>query len=255
MLGRMRVSVIVPGAGEGRRMGSGGDAKPFLTIGGETVVGRTLAALDRSTLVDDIVLVMRAEDLGRARAISSGKLRVTIAGGATRQESVRLGLEAVKALRAGTGGGPGGPQDSDHPGIIVVHDAVRPFVRTALIDAVITAAASDGAAVAAVRSRDTVRIQKDLRGPGATPDRSSCWLVQTPQAFHFDLFESSLAAASREGFFGTDEASIVERSGARVTIVEGDPSNIKITTPGDLEYAAALERTPGGSPAAPDVLS
>jgi 2-C-methyl-D-erythritol 4-phosphate cytidylyltransferase len=148
------------------------------------------------------------------------------AGGARRQDSVRLGLERL---------------DPDCE-IVVVHDAVRPLVSPALIDRLAEAADRDGAAVAGLPVTDTIKIVAPGRRVRSTPARDSLWAVQTPQAFRVALLREAHARGKKDGVEATDDAMLVERLGKTVAVLEGDPSNIKITTPEDLLLAEALLR-------------
>jgi len=223
-----RVCAIIPAAGSGTRMGRGdARSKTLIPLRAVPVILRTLGRFEESAAVDDVVVTLREADIGSVRDLIAGagfrKVREVIPGGAERQDSVRLGFASKTAAAAG---------------IIVVHDAVRPLVTAGLIERVIRAAHREGAAVAAVRPKDTVKIE--LSGALETPDRGRCWLAQTPQAFRRDLFAEGLERAGKEGFHGTDDVSLVERLGRVVSIVEGSYNNVKITTPGDLAIAELL---------------
>jgi 2-C-methyl-D-erythritol 4-phosphate cytidylyltransferase len=153
------------------------------------------------------------------------RLAAAVAGGAERQDSVRAGLRAL-------------PGDVS---FVAVHDAARPLVRAADVARVVAAAREHGAALLAVRVRDTL---KRVRGGRVveTPPRDECWAAQTPQVFRRDWLEEALAKAEADGFLGTDDAQLVERLGLPVRVVEGDPANLKITFPEDLALAEARLR-------------
>jgi 2-C-methyl-D-erythritol 4-phosphate cytidylyltransferase len=126
----------------------------------------------------------------------------------------------------------------DAAAVIVVHDAVRPFITGALIDRVVAAARAGGAAICALPIAETVkRVRESV--VEATVDRSGLWAVQTPQAFRAELLREAHEKARRDGFLGTDESMLVERLGQSVTVVPGLPENVKITTPDDLRRARA----------------
>jgi len=225
-----RVCAIIPAAGAGTRMGPAAPAgKPLAGVGGTPVIVRTLKAFQDSPEVDDIVIAARPAEIGAigdlARGAGIAKLREIVPGGSERQDSVRICFSTP----AGKGAG-----------VIVVHDAARPFVKRDLIARVVRAALATGAAVAAVRPKDTIKIREGdfLR----TPERESCWLAQTPQGFRREVFAEALDRAEKEGFRGTDDVSLIERLGKSVTIVEGSYENIKITTPGDLGIAELIAR-------------
>lgn len=202
-------------------------SKTLIPLEDSPVILRTLRRFEECAGVDDVVVMLREGEIGTVRDLLVGagvtKVREILPGGRERQDSVRLGFSSATAAEAG---------------IIVVHDAVRPFVTVDLIDRVIRAAHRDGAAVAAVRPKDTVKLES--AGGLETPERGRCWLAQTPQGFRRDLFGEGLEKAMKEGFYGTDDVSLVERLGRNVTIVEGSYDNVKITTPGDIRVAELL---------------
>ncbi len=228
----MKTTAIIAAGGAGRRMG-GRVPKQFLMLAGRPVLRHTLERFAGAPGIDAIVLVLPAADLERGRELTQG-LGVAcsvVAGGETRQESVRRGFEAAA--------------DAD---LLVVHDGARPLVSRQLIEQVREAAVQYGAAIAAVPAKDTL---KEVDGDGRierTIDRRRIWQAQTPQAMRRDLLETALQVAAAAGFVGTDEASLLEHAGFSVTVVEGDPNNIKITVPADL---AVAERLLGGGGAPP----
>lgn len=217
-----RVAVVIPAAGAGRRMG--GERKQFRTLGGAPVLVRTLEAFERHPTVQAIVVagpVGEADDLGdELRGYGLTKLHAVVEGGATRQESVGRGLAAV----------PAGTE------IVLVHDAVRPFLPADRLGAVIEAARAHGAAALAVPMADTVRRGDDAFGP--TVPRDGLWRMQTPQAFRLDLLRDAHARFTEVS--GTDEVELVQRLGQAVRIVEGSALTFKITTPADWQLAEAL---------------
>ena len=228
----MSVQAIIVAAGRGVRM-EASRPKAFLSLAGRTLLERTLAAFLAHPKIDHVVAaVPDPDEAGRILGRSAGRA-VLVRGGATRQESVSRGLAALPAAA---------------DGIILVHDAARPLVTNDVIDAVIEAALRSGAAVPAIVPSDTI---KKLAGDGAveaTLPRESLRLAQTPQGFRGATLRAAYARAEREGFTGTDDSVLVERAGGRVTIVEGSPRNIKITTPLDLLLAEAIlaRETVGG---------
>jgi 2-C-methyl-D-erythritol 4-phosphate cytidylyltransferase len=156
------------------------------------------------------------------------KVRAVVPGGEERQDSVRLALASAVAGGAG---------------IVMVHDGARPFVDGELIAKVAEAALASGAALAAVRPKDTVKIAGAAAGTITTPERASCWLAQTPQAFRTEVFVEAAERAFVDRFRGTDDVALVERLGVKVVIIEGSYRNIKITTPEDVEIAEILLKT------------
>ena len=218
----MPVCVIIVAGGRGERMG-GGVPKQLLDLGGRSVLERSVAAFDRHQAVDAIVVVLPGELLASASRLTGDVRRPcqSVAGGERRHDSVQRGLAAV-------------PGDCD---LILIHDAARPFVDGALVDRVIAAARRTGAAVPAVRARDTVkRVPVGQHLVAGTIPRDEIWLAQTPQGFR----RATLEAAIGSGWSGadiTDEAMLAEQTGHAVEIVPGDERNVKITTPDDLAAA------------------
>ena len=219
------VSAIIAAGGAGKRLGAG-RPKQLVRLGGVTILQRAVDAFDRCGSIDEIVLVVPpALAGGRVPADTPGgtPLRV-VAGGARRQDSVARGFEAV-----------GGS------GIVVVHDAARPFCSPDLIARTIDAARRHGAAVAAVPVQDTLK-QRSVGGGrfvGRTLARDRIVRAQTPQAFRFDVLADAVRLG-RTGVEATDEAGLAERAGHRVALVEGDSGNFKITTPRDFAAARRI---------------
>ena len=222
-----RVAAIVVAAGQGVR--AGGDLpKQFRRIGGDTLLQHALSAFVGVPGVSLVQPVIRAEDLALVRTLTDGMNILTpISGGATRQASVRAGLEALEPRK---------------PDIVLVHDAARPFASANLIARAIAAAEKTGAAIPALPVTDTVK-RVDADGIiETTLDRNSIRLVQTPQAFAFPaLLEAHRRAAAqgREDF--TDDAALAEWAGMKVSVFEGEPGNIKLTTPDDFMRAEAAQ--------------
>ena len=218
-----RVVAIIPAGGRGSRMG-GERPKQYLLLGGRPLLWHVLNCFEESSLVGGIVLVLRPEDMDycRCQVLEPGgfrKIRAVVPGGRERCDSVGAGLQAT------------GPEDE----IVVVHDAVRPFVSQALLQRVIEAAVAHRAAIAGLPVRETI---KQVEGGRIvqTPDREGLWSAQTPQAFHRDLLLEAHACMP-PGVGATDDAVLVERLGCGVRMVEGDAANLKITTPEDLAWA------------------
>ncbi|NIQ92860.1 MAG: 2-C-methyl-D-erythritol 4-phosphate cytidylyltransferase [Desulfuromonadales bacterium] len=229
----MKTIALIPAAGMGRRMQAGIN-KQYLHLGGRPILAHTLALFDGHPRVDRIIVISPAEEIDFCRTevverFGFAKVRAVVAGGAERQDSVRNGLQAASA----------GADD-----IVLVHDGVRPLLPPALIDAAIDTAGRDGACIVGVPVKDTVKNVENGTVV-ATPDRRRLWLAQTPQAFRFALLDEAYRRAASEGYAGTDDASLVERLGHPVAMVEGSYRNIKITTPEDLILARAFldERT------------
>jgi len=220
----MHRSVIVVAAGRGARMG-GATAKAFVPLGGVPMLVYSLRTLAQISGLTSLILVVGAEYVGQAEEVLDrlGPWPVAIqvvSGGAERQDSVAAGLALVDA--------------SAH--VILIHDAARPFVSLACAEACATDAAAHGAAIVAVPVRDTVKVVDD-HTIAQTLDRQRIWLAQTPQAFRSTILRAAYAQARRDGMLATDDAALVERLGATVRIVLGEPANQKITTPDDLRWA------------------
>jgi 2-C-methyl-D-erythritol 4-phosphate cytidylyltransferase len=222
------VAVLIPAGGVGTRLGRR-TPKQFLSVGGEAILAATVRHFRRHPRLAAIVVAAPAAHTDRARRLL-GRGVTVVAGGATRQESVRLALDAA----------PHGAR------IVVVHDAVRPFITRALVDAVLAAARADGAAICALPVAETVKRVRDGLVE-ATVDRNGLWTVQTPQAFRAEILREAHDKARRDGVTGTDDAMLVERLGHRVRVVPGLPDNVKITTPDDLRRARGA-CTPGPRP-------
>lgn len=230
----MKVFVIIPAAGLGTRMSApaGGlksKSKQFFELQGTPILVHTLRKFDECDRVNEIVVALRANEKAGFEATTAQEhfrkpIRV-VEGGEHRQDSVANALRSLNAA------------DDD---IVLVHDAVRPFVHQETILGVIEGVSKYGAAIAGIPAIDTVK-QVDRTADGAvviaTVPREKMVLAQTPQGFGVGLIRKSFAEATTDGFVGTDEASLIERSGGTVHVVMGSPRNIKITTPADLDLA------------------
>ncbi len=226
----MICAALVTAAGVGKRMGGGGP-KQYLDLEGMPIAVRSLLAFSRHPKIDSIVLTVRPgdEDLCRSSLLEPfdlAKVVQIVAGGASRQASVFNGLKRV-----------------EHTDITAIHDAARPLVSAETIDATLLGAESAGAAMAGVRVRETVK--RKIGDQLETVPRDDLWLARTPQTFRTDLIIEAHRAAVRDGFVGTDDASLVERLGRPVMVVEDSDRNIKITTPEDLGLARLLLTGPG----------
>jgi len=222
----MNIAVIIPAAGQGRRMDQK-MSKQFMLLGGEPILKRTLDAFLGEPLVTSVTLVVPKADVEAVSsqyAAGSGKLRPVVAGGRERQDSVHNGLKSLSA-------------DTD---VVLVHDGVRPFVTQAMIRNTAQAASEHGAAVAAIPVNDTLKRVGDGGFIEGGVSREGLWRMQTPQAFRYPLLVEAFEQAGRDGFYGTDEVSLVERLGVKVIVVEGAETNIKITRPEDLVLAEVL---------------
>lgn len=206
--------------------------KQFLQIGDAPVIVHTLRKFDQAKTIAAIVVAIRAEDRASFEELLAAekfsKPVILADGGRTRQESVQNALDAA-------------PADAD---VAAVHDAVRPFVTPALIDKAVRLAAAEGAVILGMPAVDTVKqvTQKIVQ---ATLPRERIMMAQTPQAFQIGLLREAYAVADREGFVGTDEASLLEHLGRDVHVMRGSWRNIKITRPEDIPLARFLLETEG----------
>ena len=221
-----RVAAVVVAAGRGQRVG-GDVPKQYRSIAGEPVIRPALAAFLSHPQIHAVQPVIHAHDAEAFRAATTGLQGLSpVWGGATRQASVRAGLEALRAIG---------------PDFVLIHDAARPFLTGALITRAIDAAAEHRAAVPAVAVADTVKKVDERETVIETLDRSRLRLVQTPQAFAFDLIIEAhvrAATAGREDF--TDDAALAEWAGHRVTVFPGETTNVKLTTNDDFIRAEAI---------------
>lgn len=229
MVRAMRVAALVLAAGRGERLRAA-EPKALLSVAGRSLVVHAIEALAACDAVDAIVPVLPADALDRVAPALLGdaarrKLWPAVAGGAERQDSMRAGLAALPASVE----------------LVAVHDAARALVQPGDVARVIAAAERIGAALLAVPVRDTLKRVESGR-VAATVARESLWAAQTPQVFRTALLREALEKADADGFRGTDDAQLVERLGAPVAIVEGDPGNLKITWPADLAWAEAALR-------------
>jgi len=226
MLSGVRIGVVVPAAGSGSRM-AGPRAKQFLELGGVPVLLRTVMAFERSLIVDAIVVAVRPRDLAEVKAIlrPCRKVAAVVRGGAHRQESVWNGLKRLGKTGAG---------------IVLIHDAVRPFVSAKLIRDVARAALRHGSAIAAVPAKDTLKRSRRGMFVDETLWREEVWNAQTPQGFRTTVIMDAFRRARKEGLIATDDAALAEHAGMKVKIVEGSYQNIKITTPEDMDLARRI---------------
>jgi len=239
----MKVVVIIPAAGLGTRMapvpaGTRGKqkkvppSKQFTELGGTPILIHTLRKFAAVDAVSEIWIALRENEIAGFRArlereakdVLKKKVEL-VGGGEHRQRSVENALNAVAAAA---------------DDIVLVHDAVRPFVTCEIVEQVIEAAKKYGAAIAGLPAVDTVKqVERTAEGAviKSTIPRAGIVMAQTPQGFRYSVIKKAFDEASADGFLGTDEASLVERSGHNVAVVMGSPRNIKITTPADMDLA------------------
>lgn len=223
------VTAIFPAAGASRRMG-GGVNKNFLELMGEPILIRTLKTFSQVERVNFLIVVVAAQEVETVEKLLGAEKNLkpwrVVVGGSERQYSIANGLKLL-------------PDDAQ---IILVHDAARPLISARTINEVIDAAETFGGAIAAVPSKDTIKVVDAEDFVRYTPPRRELVSVQTPQGFRREILLQAYAQAEAENFLGTDDASLVERLGAKVKIVTGSYDNIKITTPEDLSVAESFLR-------------
>lgn len=231
-----RTTAILVAAGQSARMGAQDPAgqslrKPYLLLEGLSVLEHACEAFARVEAVAEIVIVGHREDLprlGRMAANSPALCKVSqiVPGGELRSDSVAAGVEAAS-------------QQSE---LVAIHDVARPLIRPAIIERALAAAGEHGAALVAIPMSDTVKTSSNGTHAESTLDRSVLWCAQTPQVFRRARFLELLSRARHDNFRPTDDSAIWEKYVSGVLLVRGEPANLKITTPEDLELASALLR-------------
>ena len=222
------VSAIVVAAGKGIRM-KGTMRKQYLDLSGRPLLAHSIMTFDSSSLVEEIFLVVPKEDAEYCQnkilsLLELKKQTNLIHGGAKRQDSVYNGLQAL----------------GKNTKTVVIHDGVRPFVQPEDLKKCILGSKKYGACILGTPASDTLKSVDKSNIIQKTLPRENIWLAQTPQAFQYDLILKAHETAQREGFVGTDDASLVERMGETVKIIDGGRFNIKITTKEDLAVAEAM---------------
>ena len=222
------ITAVVPAGGRGVRMGTN-VPKQFLSLGGVPLLVHALRTFENSPIISDIILVVPEDDCQYCREDiipSHGlkKISQVVAGGKRRQDSVLNGVQAA------------------HPEteIVVIHDAVRPFVTMDMITQVVESTRAHGAAIVALPMRDTVKRVNADGFIQETLSRDELWLAQTPQAFRRTLLLQAHQHEDAGGIDATDDAFLVERLGRPVAIVQGSSDNIKVTRPEDLHMGEAI---------------
>lgn len=222
------VAAVVPAGGSGTRMGNE-VPKQFLQLGGVPLLIHALRVFESSRTITEIVVVVPQDEVTYCQQellpqFALSKVSTVTAGGVRRQDSVWNGLQAV----------------DERTKIVVVHDAVRPFVTSAMVEQVVERAGTNGAAIAAIPLHDTVKRAAPDGTIETTLDRQRLWSAQTPQAFKLELLLEAHRSSRQSGVEATDDAFLVEQIGHRVAIVNGSPDNIKITRPEDLVMGEAI---------------
>ena len=224
----MKIIGIIVAAGKGVRMG-GTLGKQFLPLGGRSILEHTISGFNESELIDQMVIVLSANDIDYFKSKILSKLTLlkkiqAVIGGEHRQDSVYNGLRQIRAK----------------DGIVLIHDGVRPFARSEQIAATVEKARQTGASILSIPVADTLKRVAENGRIQSTLERESVWMAQTPQVFRFPVIWQAHQAARKAGYIGTDDAELVERLGLPVAVVPGSPYNIKITTPEDLALAKAI---------------
>ncbi|WP_308216639.1 2-C-methyl-D-erythritol 4-phosphate cytidylyltransferase [Pseudalkalibacillus decolorationis] len=223
----MNYKVVIPAAGQGKRMKADRN-KQLLLLDGVPLIVRTLQVFEKDDWCNGIIIVgNQIELIELKRLVSEYKLMKVldiVVGGKERQNSVYEGVKAIKEEI-----------------LVLIHDGARPFVSLDSIHQLVLQADECGAAVLAVPLKDTIK-QIEANKVVKTVDRSSLWAVQTPQAFHLSILVQAHETAEKLGYIGTDDASLVESIGKQVAVVEGSYLNIKLTTPEDMLFANSIIR-------------
>jgi 2-C-methyl-D-erythritol 4-phosphate cytidylyltransferase len=230
----MKAVAVIVSAGKGHRF-TKGKKKQFHLLAGKPVLAHTLDKFEACPLIHSILLVVGQEDMDYCleeivEKYHYQKISQIVPGGKRRQDSVKNAIDTL----------------SGDVNVVVIHDGVRPFVTREMIEDSIRAASKFQAALVAMPVKDTIKIVHADGTVLKTLDRETLWQIQTPQTFRVTLIKEAYRRATEEGFFGTDDASLVERLGVKVHVLPGSYSNLKITTPEDLILAELFLQTKGG---------
>lgn len=223
------LSIIIPAAGSGVRLGSD-VPKPFIEIDGISILERTIRCFLNPQIVNNIIIPVSGSWIEHTRVLVSGiatdiSIEV-IEGGAERMYSINNALSILP----------------EHIKYVAIHDAVRPFVSRELMEALLTEVKKYDAVIPCTPVTDTIKFTDETGFVTGTPDRNTLMAVQTPQLFKKELVLEAYELAIRKGIFGTDDASLVERLGQKVRLIQGSTENFKITWPGDIERAERMIR-------------
>lgn len=224
---------IVLAAGQGKRMGYSLN-KQYLHLLDKPVLAHTLQAFEQEPLIDGVIVVAKSSEIEycQEKIVKAFDLRKVIkvtSGGKERQDSVYAGIQHLP----------------DECNLVVVHDGARPLITPKIVENAILEGSKEGAAIVAVPVKDTIKRQRGNYVSKTIP-REEIWAVQTPQVFSRKIILEAYETAYNHGYYGTDDASLVERIGKPVKIVPGSYDNIKITTPEDLDIGKAILRRRGG---------
>ena len=224
----MQTAAIIASGGVGKRF-STSSKKQFESLKGKPVLAHSIYPFQKSSLINEIVLVVPSEDIGMTEReivdhFGFTKVKAVIAGGKERQDSVYAGLQNFKTK----------------PDIVLIHDGVRPFIKIQEIEASISEARENGAVIFATKARNTIKKVSPSQKIISTFMRDEIWEAQTPQTFQYELILEAFKKAMNDKYYSTDDAALVERIGREVKVLEGSPFNIKITYPIDFKIAEAI---------------
>ncbi|WP_018249381.1 2-C-methyl-D-erythritol 4-phosphate cytidylyltransferase [Orenia marismortui] len=224
----MKLSVVIPAAGQGRRMGADKN-KQFLLLNGEPILAHTISKFQNCSYINEIIIVAKNQEISYCQKeivdkYDFDKVKKLIIGGETRQKSVYNGIKEVSA-------------DSN---FILIHDGARPLLTNQIIENIITEVVNYQAVAVGVAVKDTIKIVNQDKYIMDTPKRDNLIAIQTPQCFSKTMILDAYQKAFKENFIGTDSSSLVERLGQRVKVIKGSYENLKITTPEDLQFAERI---------------
>ncbi|WP_332696512.1 2-C-methyl-D-erythritol 4-phosphate cytidylyltransferase [Halalkalibacter lacteus] len=221
----MKYSVVIPAAGQGKRMKAGRN-KQFLELAGKPLIVHTLRLFENDLWCQKIIVVANKTECqmmwNLAKENGIGKVTSVVQGGSERQQSVKNGIDLLEDEQ-----------------IVLVHDGARPFISVNVIHRLVEIAEEKGAVTAAVPVKDTIKRVKKGKVV-ETLNRDELWQIQTPQAFQLSLLQEAHKRAEEAEMVGTDDASLVEWLGHEVAVIEADYQNIKLTTPDDVLLAEAI---------------
>ncbi len=222
----VKATAIIVAAGNSRRMGADVD-KQLVLIDGMPVLAHTLLKFSKAEAIESIIIVTKPSSIltikDMVQEFSISKVKQIVPGGETRQDSVNCGLKFV-----------------ENDSLVAIHDGARPFVSVELINSLVKAASEYGAAAPGIVPKDTVKRSSATEFISETIDRQTLRLIQTPQVFFADEIKLAYIRAVESGFEGTDDCSVAENMGVSIKIIEGENTNIKVTTPEDLPIAEAI---------------
>lgn len=226
----MKTVAIIPAAGVGKRMGLQ-RGKPFLLLGGRPILVHTLEVFEKEKEISEIILVVSPEELEYSaeeivEKYKLNKVKRIVPGGKERQDSVYNGFKAIR----------------NPVKYVMIHDGVRPFVTGRLLRGSIEMAKTKGGVVVAVPVKDTIKKVSKEGIIEETLERRNLWAIQSPQVFKYEIINKAYLKAYQDEFYGTDDASLVERIGHKVEVLMGSYENIKITTQEDLVLAEMILR-------------